>query len=327
VIAEAISKNSGGRSEAELSGLGKILAKLGSKVHARSDLGLGADLVMDSLSRVELASAIEDQYHIDLDEVLFTESTTIGELEQLIRKSGDSADTGSTFSFPRWPLKFPISWIRPMFYELVIYPITLMLCWVKVRGIENLTNVEGPLLFSSNHVTYIDPALIISAMPRRIRRKLAIAMDGERLRGYLYPPKGTNLWHRVRGFFTYWLVITFFNAFPLPKASGFRKSFEFAGQAMDRGYNILIFPEGELTKDGDIQPFKSGVGILANGLEAPIMPVAITGLYELRNAGQRGWAPPGRVTITFGEPITYDPNASAASIASKLEESVRVLAE
>jgi 1-acyl-sn-glycerol-3-phosphate acyltransferase len=94
---------------------------------------------------------------------------------------------------------------------------------------------------------------------------------------------------------------------------------------MDRGYNILIFPEGELTNDGSLQKFKSGVGLLANGLEAPVVPVAIAGLYELRHAGKRGWAPPGSVTITFGEPIAYDPNASAAAIAGKLEETIREL--
>jgi len=212
-----------------------------------------------------------------------------------------------------------------MFYELVIYPITLALCWVNVRGTENLAYINGPVLFASNHVTYIDPALIISAMPRRIRRKLAIAMHGERLRAYLYPPKGTSLWRRVRGFFTYWLVITFFNAFPLPKGSGYRRSFDFAGEAVDRGYNVLIFPEGELTKDGSLQPFKSGVGILTNGLEIPVVPVVITGLYELRESGQRGWAPPGKVTIGFGNPIVFDENLSVQEIADQLEGAVKSL--
>src|SRR6185369_9079713 len=142
---------------------------------------------------------------------------------------------------------------------------------------------------------------------------------------YRHPPPGTPLITRIRGFFNYWLVIAFFNAFPLPRRSGFRQSFNFAGDAMDRGYNVLIFPEGELTKDGSIQRFKSGVGLLASGLEATIVPISITGLYELKQAGQRGWSPPGAVTVTFGEPIMYDPNASATAIADTLEETIRLL--
>ena len=324
IIADALSKNADDKSGTS-SALGKILARLGGKGVERPDSQLNGDLALDSLSRVELVSAIEDEYQIDLDESTLSETTTVAELEQIIRSGGERSDNSPRFSYPRWPLRFPISWIRPMFYELVIYPITLALCWVNVRGTENLAYIDGPVLFASNHVTYIDPALIISAMPRRIRRKLAIAMHGERLRAYLYPPKGTSLWRRVRGFFTYWLVITFFNAFPLPKGSGYRRSFDFAGEAVDRGYNVLIFPEGELTKDGSLQPFKSGVGILTNGLEIPVVPVVITGLYELRESGQRGWAPPGKVTIGFGNPIVFDENLSVQEIADQLEGAVKSL--
>src|SRR5262249_35029437 len=156
-------------------------------------------------------------------------------------------------------------------------------------------------------------------------RNLAIAMDGERQYYYRHPPPGTRLITRIRGFFNYWLVIALFNAFPLPRQSGFRESFSFAGEEMDRGYNILIFPEGELTKDGSIQKFKSGIGLLASGLEAPIVPVAITGLYELRHAGQRGWAPPGSVTIIFGEPIPYKPDLTPQELANDLEQRIRAI--
>ena len=88
---------------------------------------------------------------------------------------------------------------------------------------------------------------------------------------------------------------------------------------MDRGNSVLIFPEGELTKDGKMQKFKTGVGLLAQGLEAPIIPVSITGLYELRHAGQRGWAPPGSVTITFGEPLRYDAGKLPVELTAELE--------
>jgi long-chain acyl-CoA synthetase len=325
VIAEKISDTSDRRQTSVSTRLGKLLARLGKPGVASPDAKLGGDLALDSMSRVELMSAIEDQYHIDLDEEALTESTTVADLEQLIKTHGERTEDAPRFSYPRWPLRFPMSWIRPVFYELVIYPITLLLCRVNVLGADNLSEVKGPVLFASNHVTYIDPALIISAMPRRFRRKLTIAMHGERLKAYLYPPTGTSLWRMVRGIFTYPLVIAFFNAFPLPKGSGYRRSFDFAGEAVDRGYNLLIFPEGELTKDGSIQPFRSGVGLLADGLEIPAVPVAITGLYELRQAGRRGWAPPGRVTITFGEAIVFAKNSPTEEIVERLEISTNRL--
>jgi 1-acyl-sn-glycerol-3-phosphate acyltransferase len=94
---------------------------------------------------------------------------------------------------------------------------------------------------------------------------------------------------------------------------------------MDRGYNILIFPEGELTKDGRLQNFRSGVGILAGGLETNIVPISIQGLYELRARGQRLYAPAGSVRIVFGPPISFDRSASPKEITEILEQSVAAL--
>ena len=333
VVAEIIKQQlgtSGRRSVGPGSALASIIARLGADVSDSldKDARLNEDLNLDSLSRVELMSAIEDRYQIELDEQAFTESTTVGELEQMIRASeGVDEVEQIRFSYPRWPLRFPVSWIRPVFYELVIYPITRILSWVSKHGIEDLSDLSGPVVFASNHVTYVDPALIMSAMPRRFRCRLAIAIDGERLRAYRYGQPGIGPLMRMRWFFTYWLVLAFFNAFPLPRRSGFRKSFAFAGEAMDRGYSILIFPEGELTKDGSLQKFRTGVGLLASGLEAPIVPVSISGLYELRKNGQRGYAPPGSVTITFGEPILYDVDASPLDIAQDLERRIAAQGE
>jgi long-chain acyl-CoA synthetase len=306
--------------------LAELVSKFGGngkKLDARARLS--DDLGLDSLSRVELLAAIEDRYQISLDDQALGESATMADVERMIRERATVSADAAPFRYPRWPLRFPISWIRPIFYELVIYPITRFLGPVLVEGAENLDGVEGPVILASNHVTYIDPALIVSAMPRRFRRKLAIAMHGERLRAYLHPPTGTSLWSRVRGFFTYWLVITFFNAFPLPKASGYRRSFDFAGEAVDIGYNLLIFPEGELTKDGSIQPFKSGIGLLADGLQIPVVPVLITGLYELQKAGQRGSFSKGLVTIRFGRPILLDRERPIELITSDVEAAVRSL--
>jgi long-chain acyl-CoA synthetase len=332
-VAETVNRQLGKgdrRFAAAGSALAAIIARLGAVTpdSLHKDARLSEDLNLDSLSRVELMGAIEDRYQIELDEQAFTESTTVGDLEQMISAGGDIDEFGrERFSYPRWPLRFPVSWIRPAFYELVIYPVTRILGRVNRRGIENLSDLSGSIVFASNHVTYVDPALIMSAMPRRFRRRLAIAMDGERLWGYRCPQSRIGPIKRIRWYFTYWLVVAFFNAFPLPRRSGFRNSFAFAGDAMDRGYNILIFPEGELTKDGRLQKFRTGVGLLASGLEAPVVPVSISGLYELRKSGRRGHAPPGSVTISFGEPIPYDADASPLNITHDLERRIAALGQ
>ncbi len=305
-----------------------IIASLGKGKSAGGRLAaarLSEDLNLDSLARVELLSAVEERFQIDLDERAFTEATTVGDVEEMIRSRGGKITRLPKFSYPRWSLGFPARWFRVAFYYSLILPITLVLCRVKVRGLEHISALEAPVIFASNHVTRVDPPIIMSALPHRFRSRLAIAMDGEMLEGYRHPPAGTPWLARVRLFFQYWLVTALFNVFPLPRRSGFRESFNYAGEAMDGGYNVLIFPEGETAKEARLQKFQSGVGVLESGLEAAVVPISITGLYELKAEGRRFFARPGSVTIAFGQPIPFDPEESPAKIAQKLEEQIAKL--
>jgi long-chain acyl-CoA synthetase len=229
------------------------------------------------------------------------------------------------FSYPWWTLSRPVSWLRHLLFCLVLYPITRILCRADVRGLEHLQDIAGPVLFASNHITRDDPALIMSVLPHRFRRRLAIAMDGEMLESFRHPPASMTFFWKIWSVLKYYVLFIFFNVFPLPRLSGFRKSFNFAGESMDRGNSVLIFPEGELTKNGKLQKFHSGVGILADGLECPIVPVRIDGLWELKAAGVRYYAPPGSVTINFGEPIQFETGISPAFIAKTLEDKVSTL--
>src|SRR5262249_7633974 len=120
--------------------LGNLLARLGSFRNVSPASRLDEDLNLDSLSRIELMSAIEDRYQVDLDEESFTESATVGDLEKIIRDEYEPKAERIRFEYPYWTLKFPITWLRRAFYPLVIYPITRILCWVNTRGLENLKN-------------------------------------------------------------------------------------------------------------------------------------------------------------------------------------------
>jgi long-chain acyl-CoA synthetase len=129
----------------------------------------------------------------------------------------------------------------------------------------------------------------------------------------------------------YFLVIALFNVFPLPKQSGFRESFAFAGELADKGWNVLVFPEGARTKDGKLAAFRGGIGLLATRLHLPVVPVRIDGLWELAQARLAGKssrlkpAPRGAVKVTIGEAVTFAAEADVDEIARELESRVREL--
>jgi long-chain acyl-CoA synthetase len=158
----------------------------------------------------------------------------------------------------------------------------------------------------------------MSALPVRWRVRLAIAMSGEFLRAWRYPSAGTGWFSRLRLKLQYALVAGLFNVFSLPKQSGFRSSFAYAGAAMDRDWSILIFPEGQETKDGNLQPFMAGTGLLVSELQSPVIPIKLGGLFELKQQRQF-FVRPGTVTVTFGESIKFPATQTPAEITRELE--------
>jgi long-chain acyl-CoA synthetase len=285
---------------------------------------LTSDLKLDSLGRVELLSALEDRYGVEIDEGAFTAATTVGDVEKLI--SGGTEEQSALYPYPEWPRRFPLPWIRILLFYLIVLPITRVMSRMSVVGNALLEEVEGPALFVANHVTVADHALVLAALPTRLRRRLAIAMEGERLRDWRHPPEGTAWFMQLRLRAQYLLVNTFFHVFPLPRRSGFRRSFAYAGECADRGESVLVFPEGERAPRGQMgmSPFKGGVGLLVKELGVAVVPVKLRGLYELKLRGQY-FAPPGVVSVVFDEPFKFDPHAEPAEITKELERRLTAL--
>jgi long-chain acyl-CoA synthetase len=120
------------------------------------------------------------------------------------------------------------------------------------------------------------------------------------------------------------LGVSLLNLFPLPREAGFRQSFAYAGQAVDRGYSVLVFPEGRHTVDGKINPFRAGIGLLANNLGIPVLPMRIVGLFEVKHAGKK-FAPPGKIRVRIGKPVRFHAGSAPERIARELQKAVEDL--
>jgi long-chain acyl-CoA synthetase len=291
------------------------------------ETALEDDLNLSSLDRVELMSALEDRYQVELHDKTFSEVKTIADLEHALRatQSQPEAERKSGYEYPRWAGRWPLTWIRRAVYYLAVWPATMLLAAPRVVGREHLKNFSGPALVVSNHITYIDIGFVLAALPARLRHHLATAMGGERLMNMRRPPGEWFFLRRWLYRIGYFLAVALFNVFPLPQRSGFRESFAFAGCLVDEGASVLIFPEGERTPDGKIHTFRSGAGLLAARLNVPVIPMRIDGLWELKRAGKQ-FALPGTIRITIGEPIKFDPAMEPEEIVRELQTKVELLA-
>jgi long-chain acyl-CoA synthetase len=151
-------------------------------------------------------------------------------------------------------------------------------------------------------------------------------MGGESLLRMRKPPKEWIFAKRWAYQIGYFLVTALFNVFPLPQLSGFRESFRFVGESVDRGHSVLIFPEGEVnnSEDGAMAPFQPGVGLLAQSLRLPIVPMRLDGVWGMKRERRR-LAHMGEITVRIGKPISVTDEMTAEEIARHLQRTVAEL--
>ena len=126
----------------------------GGAAEGEPDANLESDLRLSSLDRVELLSALEDRYQVDLNETRFASARTIGEVEALVRQSSPVAE----FVFPGWAGTGG-DLVRAIVYYLLTWPATHEVAHPRVFGRENLRGEKGPVLVISNHIVYLDVGL------------------------------------------------------------------------------------------------------------------------------------------------------------------------
>jgi long-chain acyl-CoA synthetase len=289
--------------------------------HPAESAGLDADLNLSSLDRVELLSALEDRYQVDLSETRFSAVNTVGDLHRMLK---GELPARAQYHYPGWTQRWPVTWIRFVIHYLLLRPSVFVLGWPRIQGRENLCGLKGSVLVICNHIGDVDVGFILTALPARIRHKLATAAGGEALEALRTPPASRSFFLRVFDRIEWYLGVSLLNIFPLPREAGFRDSFAFAGESVDRGFSILVFPEGRHTKDGKMHPFRSGIGLLVKNLGIPVVPMRIDGLFELKHAGRRT-ARPFQVKVKIGAPIQFAADTDPAMIAAELQKKVEEL--
>lgn len=282
----------------------------------------GDDLALDSLGRVELQAQMEAQFGVALDDRAVQSVRSQADLHALVRSaaaSGEKAATQVRHRFLRWPWAPVVQAVRAVFLEAIAMPLLRLLAKPKLRTPP--VDSARPLLLVANHITSYDAPFILFALTGGTRRRVAIAMSGEML---LDLRLGRNQGHWFLNLvapLAYWAVTVLFNVFPLPQTTGFRRSFQHAGEAVDRGYSVMVFPEGRRSDNGALQPFKTGTGLLWKELGIPALPVRIDGLGFLKTSGRR-WFRSGKISVSAGKTLFLEPGKTPDELTQQLSDGV-----
>ncbi len=325
-------------------------------------LRLEEDLHLDSLGRVQLATVLEQSYGTAGDPNQFDDLRTIGQLRAWLGLTSaaprensapalrtplsaapvaindgtssqenpavpppspeNSTHQPSRFLYPAWPWTWPIRLLRILFIELLLRPLVWILATPRVSGTPP-TN-SAPMLLIANHITAYDVPLLLYALPRRIRWRTAVAMSGEMLEDFRHARNQPHAWLNPLGPLVWLLLTALFNVFPLPRQRDVQRSFAHIGRALDRGFNVIVFPEGARSHDATLHPFRPGVGFLAQQAAAPILPIALAGFAGLL-AHRRRWLHAGNIAIRIGQPLTFPSAESPQLITTQLHAAVENL--
>ena len=270
---------------------------------------LELDLGFDSMQRVELLTALEDELGGDIEESRASEIYTVRELIDAIRHSAGSA-SGKRTQFIGWhavlredpsdPSVLTLSRRHPV-QEFLLYCALQLVHMVAldkfnlhVTGLEKLPQ-QGPFILSSNHQSYIDPFIMSSVLPRRAFNDLFSVGTSDIF--------GSKLMRKVARMLRVIVLDPDSNLIPAMRAGAY-------GLRHDRV--LILYPEGERSIDGTPRIFKKGAAILSMHLQVPIVPIAIEGFHDAWPRGKsfQKFTP---LRIAFGDPI----NPPAESEASE----------
>lgn len=173
---------------------------------------------------------------------------------------------------------------------------------LRVEGAEHVPP-QGPALLASNHLSFLDPIVLQGAIRRPIHYLMTARLYRDRR------------WQ--------W-IFRLFDTVPVTLGAGNFKALAEAAARLAAGEVLGVFPEGGISRDGSLGPFRRGVALLALRTGTPVLPVAI--------AGTRDALPPGalrprraRIRVRVGEPLPPGEALEPGPLTERVREAVATL--
>jgi len=203
--------------------------------------------------------------------------------------------------------------VRAAVLDTLIRPAVRVLASPTVTGLDHLEGLGRPVVFVANHASHLDTPLLLTSVPERFRRRMAVAGAAD----YFFD-------RRVKAIVSALAL----GAVPIDRTSVSRRSLHHLEELLADDWNLLIFPEDGRTPDGWGREFTAGAAYLATRAAVPVVPVHLEGSRRVWRKG--GQLRPSSTAVTFGRPLRPRPSGSLAdarALAAEMERTVAVLAD
>jgi 1-acyl-sn-glycerol-3-phosphate acyltransferase len=209
-----------------------------------------------------------------------------------------------------WPARTARRVLRPAVYTR---PVARWCRPFSVVGKENIERLRGPAIFIGNHASYLDGPAIICALPRAFQRRVAVGAAADR-----FYVKGRRELSKQG-----WWQSLAYNMFPIGRGGG-SAALDHARWLLDRGWSLVIFPEGKRSSNGSLARFRVGPSLLAIEKHVPVVPLYVEGSGAIRPKGSTTNRP-GPVTTVVGTPIEFTPGTDPSEATRALQKAMEEL--
>src|SRR5271154_369326 len=163
-----------------------------------------------------------------------------------------------------------------------------------VFGAENVP-LSGGVILASNHASFLDPPLVGAGLKRDINYLARESL-------FRFPGIGA--------------LLRSWNAVPVDRDGGGAAGLREILNRLIAGGGIILFPEGTRTKDGRLQPARSGIGLTVIKSDVPVIPVRTFGTFEAFGRNHK-FPRPKNVAVKYGEPMRFEKLRAEAKVCSK----------
>ena len=275
------------------------------KVEVHADDHLETDLAFDSLDKVGLQGFIEQTFGVDIQPEMMTTLRSVAEKVESGKTHVDvnKMDWHEMLLANNSSLELPSTSVFYPLHAKLFKSFLKLNNRLKIVGEKNVPK-KGPFIIAPNHQSFLDGPIVASGLSCKTLRNSYFFATEEHVKR----PVVKSLAKR--------------NNIIIMEKRNLKNSILKLSEVLKLGKNVVIFPEGSRSYDGEMVPFKKTFAILSMELNVPVVPVCIRGAYDVLPRGSK-WIKPKKIEVEYLPPVMPENGDTYDSISDKVRDSIQ----